>query len=149
MHGWETRMLLRHYLQRGVSKAALARRFGVSRRTIHEWVETGQLDRDLSSGGARYSPRPAVPHKLAPYTGIIEARLEEFPGLSAQRLFDEVRAAGYPGGYSRVRDYVRAVRSARDVLPRSVQFSVAIDTTNGAWRARRRRNGMRLARASD
>ena len=32
------------------------------------------------------------------------------PGLSAQRLFDEVRAAGYPGGYSRVRDYVRAVR---------------------------------------
>ena len=47
MHGWETRMLLRHSLQRGVSKAALARRFGVSRRTIHEWVETGQLDRDL------------------------------------------------------------------------------------------------------
>ena len=41
MHGWETRMLLRHSLQRGVSKAALARRFGVSRRTIHEWVETG------------------------------------------------------------------------------------------------------------
>ena len=104
MHGWETRMLLRHSLQRGVSKAALARRFGVSRRTIHEWVETGQLDRDLSSGGARYSPRPAVPHTLAPYTGIIEARLEEFPGLSATRLFDEVRAAGSPGGYSRVRD---------------------------------------------
>ena len=97
MHGWETRMLLRHYLQRGVSKAALARRFGVSRRTIHEWVETGQLDRDLSSGGARYAPRPAMPHKLAPYTGIVEARLEEFPSLSAKRLFDEVRAAGYPG----------------------------------------------------
>ena len=108
-------MLLRHYLQRGVSKAALARRFGVSRRTIHEWVETGQLDRDLASGGARYAPRPAVPHKLAPYTGIIEARLEEFPGLSAQRLFDEVRAAGSPGGYSRVRDYVRAVRPREPV----------------------------------
>ena len=115
MHGWETRMLLRHYLQRGVSKAALARRFGVSRRTIHEWVETGQLDRDLSSGGARYAPRPAMPHKLAPYTGIVEARLEEFPGLSAKRLFDEVRAAGYPGGYSRVRDYVRAVRPREPV----------------------------------
>ena len=115
MHGWETRMLLRHSLQRGVSKAALARRFGVSRRTIHEWVETGHLDRDLSSGGARYAPRPAVPHKLAPYTGIIEARLEEFPGLSATRLFDEVRAAGYPGGYSRVRDDVRAVRPREPV----------------------------------
>ena len=32
MHGWETRMLLKHYLDRGVSKAELSRRFGVSRR---------------------------------------------------------------------------------------------------------------------
>ena len=110
MHGWETRMLLKHYLDRGVSKAELSRRFGVSRRTIHEWVVTGQLDRDLSSGGSRYSPRPPVPHKLDPYAGIIDSRLEEFPGLSAQRLFDEVRAAGYAGSYGRVRDYVRAVR---------------------------------------
>ena len=69
MHGWETRMLLKHYLDRGVSKAELSRRFGVSRRTIHEWVVTGQLDRDLSSGGSRYSPRPPVPHKLDPWNG--------------------------------------------------------------------------------
>ena len=110
MHGWETRMLLKHYLDRGVSKAELSRRFGVSRRTIHEWVVTGQLNRDLSSDGSRYSPRPPVPHKLDPYAGIIDSRLEEFPGLSAQRLFDEVRAAGYAGSYGRVRDYVRAVR---------------------------------------
>ena len=102
-------MLLKYYLERGVSKAELSRRFGVSRRTIHAWVETGQLDRDLSSGGSRYAPRPPAPHQLDPYTGIIDARLEEYPGRSAQRLFDEVRAAGYPG-YSRVRDYVRAVR---------------------------------------
>ena len=111
MHGWETRMLLKYYLERGVSKAELSRRFGVSRRTIHEWVETGQLDRDLSSV-ARATPRDhRRPTSWIPKTGIIDARLEEYPGLSAQRLFDEVRAAGYPGGYSRVRDYVRAVAS--------------------------------------
>ena len=52
MHGWETRMWLKHYLDRGVSKAELSRRFGVSRRTIHEWVVTGQLDRDLAEGVA-------------------------------------------------------------------------------------------------
>ena len=108
-------MLLKHYLERGVSKAEVSRRFGVSRRTIHEWVETGQLDRDLSSGGPCYSSRPPVPPKLDPYTGVIDARLEEFPKLSAKRLFDEVRAAGYPGGYSRVRDYVRAVRPRQPV----------------------------------
>ena len=95
MHGWETRMLLRHSLQRGVSKAALARRFGVSRRTIHEWVETGQLDRDLSSGGARYSPRPAVPHKLAPYTVLR-------PAARALRLASST-AAGTCGRWVRLR----------------------------------------------
>ncbi len=121
MHGWETRMLLKHYLDRGVSKAELSRRFGVSRRTIHEWVVTDQLDRDLSSGDSRYSPRPPVAHKLDPYAGIIDSRLKEFPGLSAQRLFDEIRAAGYPGGYSRVRDYVRAVRP-REVPEPVVRF---------------------------
>ncbi len=46
-------MLLKHYLEQGVSKAELSRRFGVNRRTIHNWVKTGQLDRDLSAGPVR------------------------------------------------------------------------------------------------
>ena len=121
MHGWETRMLLRHYLERGVSKAELSRRFGVSRRTIHRWIESGELDRELTSGAARYSPRSRVPHKLDPYKEMIGARLAEFPKLSAKRLFDEVRAAGYEGGYSRVRDYVREVRP-REPLEAPVRF---------------------------
>ncbi|MCY4477039.1 MAG: IS21 family transposase [Gammaproteobacteria bacterium] len=103
-------MLLKHYLDSGVSKAELSRRFGVSRRTIYSWIKSGQLDRDLSKGATRYSPRPRVPQKLDPYKAIIQARLAEFPKLSVQRLFAEVRAAGYPGSYSRVRDYVRLVR---------------------------------------
>ena len=110
MHGWETRMLLRHYLERGVSKAELSRRFGVSRRTIYSWIASGDLDRDLAAGGAQYSPRPRRAHKLDPYKGIIASRLAEFPQLSVQRLFDEARAAGYAGSYSRVRDYVHTVR---------------------------------------
>ena len=121
MHAWETRMLLKHYLDQGVSKAELSRRFGISRRTIHHWIEAGELDRDLATGGTRYSPRPRQPHKLDPYKGIIEARLAEFPRLSAQRLFDEVRAAGYAGGYSRVRDYVREARPGEPDEP-AVRF---------------------------
>ena len=30
---------LRHYLEQGASKSALARQFGVSRDTIHRWIE--------------------------------------------------------------------------------------------------------------
>ena len=117
MHDLETRMLLRHHLEMGTPKAELSRRFGVSRRTIHYWVESGQLDRDLEAGAAQYSPRPPAVWKLDPYKGIIRDRLEEFPKLSARRLFEEVRAAGYPGGYSRVRDYVREVRPGEPLDP--------------------------------
>jgi len=51
-------MRLKHYLQRGVSKAELSRRFGVSRGTIHTWIEAGEPDGDLATGGTRYKPRP-------------------------------------------------------------------------------------------
>ena len=85
------------------------------------WIKTGQLDRDLLAGAREYAPRPPVAHKLDPYKGIIDARLEAYPKLSATRLFDEVRAAGYPGGYARVRDYVRTVRP-REPVEAPVRF---------------------------
>jgi transposase-like protein len=47
MFGRETRMLLRHYLEQGATKSALARQLGVSRDTIHRWIRAGDLDRDL------------------------------------------------------------------------------------------------------
>ena len=110
MYMREKRVLLRHYLEQGVAKAELARRLRVSRRTIYHWIATGQVDRDLDAEPVRYRPRPPVPTKLDPYRGIITARLETFPALTAQRLFDEVRAAGYPGSYTQIKAYVRQVR---------------------------------------
>ena len=65
MHGWEARMRLKYYLDQGVSKAELSRRFGISRRTIHHWIATEQLDRDLAAGDARPAPRrPGRPDDL-------------------------------------------------------------------------------------
>ena len=63
MHGWETRMQLKHYLERDVSKAELSRLFGVSRRTIHAWIEAGELDRDVAAG-ARNGGRGARPARM-------------------------------------------------------------------------------------
>ena len=85
-------MLLKYYLDQGVSKVELSRRFGVNRRTIHYWIETDQLDRDLSAGPRGYATCPPVAYKLDPCKGIIDALREVFPKLSAKRLFDEVRA---------------------------------------------------------
>jgi transposase len=110
MYGREKRVLLRHYLEQGLSKTELAAKLGISRRTIYHWLATDQLDRDLDAESVQYKARPAKPKKLDAYTGIIEARLAEYPLLTATRLFEEVRAAGYGGGYSQLKAYVRAVR---------------------------------------
>ena len=110
MIGRETRMLLRHYLEQGASKSALARQLGLSRDTIHRWIRTGDLDRDLETAVARYTPRPPVATKLDAYAAIIETRLAAYPELSAVRLLAEIRAAGYTGGYTQLKALVHRVR---------------------------------------
>ncbi len=110
MYGTEKHVLLRHYLEQGISKAAMARDLGVDRRTIYRWIEAGELDRERDVEGVLYGPRAPRSTKLDPYTGIIEARLETYPRLTAVRLLEEIRAAGYRGGYTQLKEYVRKVR---------------------------------------
>jgi len=110
MYGRERRVLLRHYLEQGLTKAEIARTLKVSRRTVYHWLATGQLERELDNEAVQYRPRAAVARKLDPYREIILARLAAYPKLSATRLHDEIRAAGYAGGYTQVKEYVRQVR---------------------------------------
>lgn len=110
MYAREHRVLLRHYLEQGLSKAEIARSLGVSRPTLYYWIDSGQIDRGLDEGPVRYASRPPVPRKIDRYREIVQARLSEYPRLSATRLLDEIRAAGYAGGYTQVKEYVREVR---------------------------------------
>ena len=110
MIGREKRVLLRHYLEQGMSKAAIARQLRISRRTVYNWMEAGELDRGVDDKAVRYRPRAPLPSKLDPFREIIRTRLADYPELSAVRLFEEVKMAGYPGGYGQVKRYVRAVR---------------------------------------
>lgn len=117
MYGREKRVLLREYLAEGLPKTELAKKLGISRATIYHWIRTGQLDRDLDEKRVRYGPRPPVARKIDAYRRLIQARLEEFPKLSAVRLFDELRQAGYSGGYTQVKEFVRQVRPRPSVEP--------------------------------
>lgn len=114
MYGWEPRVLLRHYLEQGLSKTAIAERLGISRRTLHYWLATGQLDRPLDASTVHYPPRPT---KLDPFKPLIRERLETYPELTAVRLFEEVRAAGYPGSLTQLKLYVRRVRPRPEPEP--------------------------------
>jgi transposase len=109
-------VLLKHYLESGLSKTAIARQLGVSRRAIYHWIRTGQLERELS-GTASVRQRASRGTKLARYQPLIQERLATYPALSAVRLFDECRAAGYAGGYSQLKAYVARIRPRPEPEP--------------------------------
>ncbi|MDZ4169744.1 MAG: IS21 family transposase [Coriobacteriia bacterium] len=88
----------------GVPISAIARHLGVSRNTVK-----ATLRRD---GPPEYHRAP-MPSKLDPYKGYLLDRLREFPELSAKRLFEEVRAQGYSGGISILKDFTREHRVPR------------------------------------
>jgi transposase len=118
---WEIRVLLAHYLDQGLSKSAIARHLGIDRRTITRWIETGQLDREVDTGQVPRPVRRTRPSKLDPYKPIIDQRLATYPALSAVRLLEEIRAAGYIGGISQLRVYLQSARP-KDVPETVVRF---------------------------
>jgi transposase len=109
MYGWEPHVLLRHYLEQGLTVTAIAERLRCNRRTIQRWVAAGTLDRDPT--GVCYGPRPPVPTRLDPYQPLIQERLTTYPELTAVRLFEEVRAAGYSGSLTQLKVFVRRVET--------------------------------------
>jgi transposase len=123
VYGWDTLVLLKHYLASGLSKSAIARQLGVSRRVVYHWIATGQLEREL---GAERAPRQRTPRptKLAPFLPIVEQRLATYPALSAVRLLAECRAAGYTGGYSQLKDVVARLRPPPELEP-VIRFETA------------------------
>jgi transposase len=122
VYGRDTLVLLQHYLDLGLSKTAIAQQLGISRRVVHHWIATGQLDRDLDAA----TPRRAKPRaqQLDPFKPLIQERLATYPALSAVRLFQECRADGYPGGITQLRDYVTRIRPRPEPEP-IVRFETA------------------------
>lgn len=123
MYGWDTLVLLKHYLDSGLSKSAIARQLGVSRRVVYYWLATGQLERDLTVERAPRQ-RTARPTTLAPFLPILEQRLATYPALSAVRLLAECRAAGYTGGYTQLKAAVARLRPKPEPEP-VVRFETA------------------------
>jgi transposase len=99
----EAVIVLQHYLQEGLSKTAIARKLGVTRRTVQRYAKSGKT-------GARYGPRPRRPGTLDPYAAYLRGRLTAYPELSAVRLLAELRPLGFTGGYTAVKDFVRQHR---------------------------------------
>ena len=83
----------------------IARQLGVHHSTV---------ERVLGEAGVqRERRRPRRPSKLDPYLAFITETLEHFPTLTAARVFDMVKARGYPGGPDHFRHRIAQLRPRR------------------------------------
>ena len=92
MHEVSKRTRFRTLLKGGMSKAAISRELGISRRTATRWAAADGAGRGYEAW--TYGPRAAAPSILDPYKAIVRVRLSEYPELSAERLFRELRVSG-------------------------------------------------------
>ena len=91
-------LMILHHVQEGEPKASVARRFGVSRQTVYN---------HLSASGKR--AKPTRPSKLDPFKEYLAERLESY-NIPATVLLREIRAMGYTGEISILRDHVREIK---------------------------------------
>src|SRR4051794_4056350 len=105
--------------RQGLSVSAIARRTGLDRKTIRKYVAKGLEP-------PAYTPRPPRQTLVGPYEPYLRERLQAFPELSGRRLLRDIRALGYQGGYTVLKDFLRTVRPKPQV-----QFERRFETPPG------------------
>ncbi len=87
------------FIEEGLTIAEIARRLGRCRQTLYNW-----LSRDKEP-----AERPRRGSKLDEFKPYLESRLERFD-LPATVLLREIKAQGYTGGITILRDFVAQVK---------------------------------------
>jgi Transposase and inactivated derivatives len=106
--------------QDGWSIRGLARHFAVSRNMVRRILRNHDNLRDqghdilLKDRQVRKTERAS---KLDPYEENLKRLLEKYPRITGQRLFEEIRIAGYDGGISILRDRLRILRPSPKKTP--------------------------------
>ena len=97
--------ILRYHFVEHWRVGTIARQLGVHHSTV---------ERVLGEAGVeRARRRPRRPSKLDPYLAFITETLERFPTLTAARVFDMVKARGYPGAPDHFRHRIAELRPRR------------------------------------
>ena len=119
----------------------IARLTGPLRNTIAKWLEAPV------ETAPKYR-RGAVATKLLPFREVLtlslkaDARRPRHERRTARALFEEIRSAGYDGGYNRVTDFVRAWRHG----PQAYQAAAKATVDNCRPRVSPRRGVRAVAR---
>ncbi len=105
---------LRHEIVRrrqgGASMRRIAQNLGVARETVQSVIRRWQAER---AGSAASGPLPVPirrPSRVDPFTDTIRELLRRYPDITIQRVFEELRASGFTGGLTIVRERVLELR---------------------------------------
>ena len=101
----------------GLKVSAIARQLGIDRKTVRRYIARGLEP-------PTYGPRPPRQRSTDRFLPYVRERLAAFPGLTAVRLWRELRERGYAGGYTAVKRAVRGIRPD-PVAPFEVRFETA------------------------
>ena len=96
-------MMILELHRQGLKVSAIARQLGIDRKTVRRYISRGLEP-------PTYGPRPPRQRSTDCFLPYVRERLAAFPGLTAVRLWRELRERGYAGGYTAVKRAVRGVR---------------------------------------
>ena len=105
--------------RQGLSFSVIARHLCIDRKTVRSAIAKGLEP-------PKYKTRPPRARITDPFEPYLKERLAAYPGLTAMRLWREVKERGYAGSYSVLRDCVRDLRP-----PRTAGFEVRFETPPG------------------
>jgi len=101
----------------GMSRRAISRALHISRNTVREILAEHGRARQAAHSALPRPRRVVRPSKLDAYRPRVDELLRKYPDITAQRVFEELRATGFRGGYTGVKELVRRIRPAPAPTP--------------------------------
>lgn len=102
--------------QKGWGQRRIAKELGITRKRVR-----GMLARVLEQREQGHSVLPRRPKKrgsqLDAFQSKMQTSLDEHPDITGVRMLEELRAAGYEGGYTIVKERLRELRPKPKVSP--------------------------------
>jgi len=113
MIDYEQYCRIRQLKEEGLDPAQISKQMDLDTRTIRKWMDRTAFQRRL----------PCVrPSKLDPYKEEIVWMVERYP-FTAVQIYRKIREAGFDGGYTIVKEYVRKIRPRRQPAFLTLHFS--------------------------
>jgi len=106
----ELLQVILHLQRRGLSLRAIGRELGICRNRVRRALAKHQERRDSGHDVLDQLRRRHRNSKLDVWVPFIQRLLEKYPTITATRMLEELRAEGYQGGQTMVRQRVRQLR---------------------------------------